>query len=82
MCLGIPGQIVDIADADKHCGRVEIAGSTRHVYLGLLAPEAVQIGTWVLVNAGLAIHLLQADEASQLLHFMQALDQQYEEAQT
>ena len=79
MCLGTPGQIVEIADADKHCGRVEIAGTTRPVYLGLLAPEAVQIGTWVLINAGLAIHLLEADEASQLLQFIQALDRQYGE---
>ena len=47
MCLGIPWQIVDIADADKQWGRVEIAGTTRPVYLGLLAPETVQIGTWI-----------------------------------
>jgi hydrogenase expression/formation protein HypC len=79
MCLGIPGQIVEIAGADKQFGRVEVAGTTRPVYLGLLAPEGVQIGTWVLTNAGLAISLLQADEASQLLQFVQALDQQCEE---
>jgi len=79
MCLGIPGQIVDIADAEKQFGRVEISGTTRPVYLGMLAPEAVQIGTWVLINAGLAIRSLAADEASQVLQFIQALDRQCEE---
>jgi hydrogenase expression/formation protein HypC len=79
MCLGIPGQIVEIADAEKQCGRVEIAGTTRAVYLGMLEAEQVQIGTWVLINAGMAISLLEADEALQLLQFVQALDRQCEE---
>ena len=79
MCFGIPGQIVEIADADKQFGRVEVSGTTRSVYLGMLAPEAVQIGAWVLTNAGMALSPLQADEASQLLQFIQALDQQGEE---
>jgi len=79
MCLGIPGQIVEIAGAEKQFGRVEIAGTTRPVYLGMVEPDEVQIGTWVLINAGLAISLLEADEASQLLQFVQALDRQFEE---
>ena len=79
MCLGTPGQIVEIADAEKQFGRVEIAGTTRPVYLGLLAPDVVQIGTWVLINAGLAIRSLAAEEASQVLQFVQALDRQCEE---
>jgi hydrogenase expression/formation protein HypC len=79
MCLGIPGQIVEIADAEKQFGRVEIAGTTRPVYLGMLAPEAVQIGTWVLINAGMAISPLEADEAAQVMQFVQALDRQCEE---
>ncbi|MDQ2905462.1 MAG: HypC/HybG/HupF family hydrogenase formation chaperone [Chloroflexota bacterium] len=48
MCLGIPGQIVEIVDAEKQFGRVEVPGNTRTIHLGLLAPEEVQIGTWVL----------------------------------
>lgn len=79
MCLGIPGKIVEIAGADKQFGRVEVAGTTRSVYLGLLAPEAVEMSAWVLINADMAIRLLQADEASQLLQFVQALDQLDEE---
>jgi hydrogenase expression/formation protein HypC len=81
MCLGIPGQIVEIADAEKQFGRVEVSGVTRPLYFGMLEPEAVQIGTWVLTNAGMAISTLEASEASQLLHFLEDLERQLEEVQ-
>ncbi len=82
MCLGIPGQMVEIVDAEKQIGRVEVLGITRTVYLGMLEPEEVQIGKWVLINAGLAIRLLEADEASQILQFIKELDRQFGEEQT
>jgi len=81
MCLGIPGQIVEIVDAEKQFGRVEVLGSTRTVHFAMLAPEEVQIGTWVLINAGIAISPLEANEASQLLQFIEELDRQFEEEQ-
>jgi len=81
MCLGIPGQIVEIADAEKQFGRVEVSGVTRPMYFGMLEPEAVQIGTWVLINAGMAINTLEASEASQLLRFLEDLERQLEEVQ-
>ena len=81
MCLGTPGQIVEIADAEKQFGRVEVSGVTRPMYFGMLEPEAVQIGTWVLINAGMAINTLEASEASQLLRFLEDLERQLEEVQ-
>ncbi len=81
MCLGIPGRIVEILDAEKHFGRAEILGSTRPVQLGMLEPEVIQIGIWVLINAGWAVQLLEADEASEILHFITTLEQHYEEEQ-
>jgi hydrogenase expression/formation protein HypC len=81
MCLGIPGQIVEIIDAEKHIGRVEVQGTTRIIHTGLLAPEEAQTGNWVLINAGMAVSSLEADEASQLLQFIEELDRQFEEAQ-
>lgn len=81
MCFGIPGQIVEIVDAEKHIGRVQVLGSTRTVQTGILPPDEVQIGKWVLINAGLAVSFLEADEASQILQFIKELDRQFEEAQ-
>lgn len=81
MCLGIPGQIVEIVDAEKQLGRVEVLGTTRTISMGLLEPEEVQIGTWVLINAGMAIRQLDAGQASQLLQLIEELDRQFEEEQ-
>ena len=81
MCMGIPGQLVEIVDAEKHIGRVEVQGVTRTVHTGLLAAEEAQVGTWVLINAGMAVQALEADEASRLLQFIEELDRQFEEAQ-
>ena len=82
MCFGIPGQIVEIVDAEKHIGRVEVQGVRRIIHTGLLAPEEAQTGKWVLINAGMAVQSLEADEASQLLQFIEELDRQFEEAQS
>ena len=79
MCLGVPGQIVEIVDAEKQFGRVEVLGVTRPVHFAMLEPEDVQIGTWVLTNAGMAISILEASEASQILQFLEELDRQFEE---
>ncbi len=81
MCLGIPGQIVEIIDAEKHIGRVEVQGIARTIHTGLLAPEEAQTGKWVLINAGMALSPLEADEASQILQFIEELDRQFEEVQ-
>jgi len=80
--MGIPGQLVEIVDAEKHIGRVEVQGVTRTVHTGLLATEEAQVGKWVLINAGMAVQALEADEASQLLQFIEELDRQFEEAQS
>ena len=82
MCMGIPGQLVEIVDAEKHIGRVEVQGVTRIVHTGLLTAEEAQAGKWVLINAGMAVQALEADEASQLLEFIKELDRQFEEAQS
>ena len=78
MCIGIPGQIVELVGSDKQVGRVEIMGHTRTIHLGILTPEEVQIGRWVLINAGLAIRPLEPDEAAQLLQVIKELDELFE----
>jgi len=82
MCFGRPGLIVAWIDADQQVGQVEVSGSTRTIHCGLLEAEEVQIGTWVLIHADLAIRALTAAEASQLLHCIEALEHQCKEGQT
>ncbi len=79
MCLGLPGQIVEIIDAENKIGKVDVAGVKRTVHLGLLKSEEAQIGTWVIINAGMAISAIDEQEASDALRFVQELDQQFGE---
>lgn len=81
MCLGIPGRIVEIVDAEKQLGRVDVLGTIRTISLVLLAPEAMQVGTWVLTNADMAISQIEADQASQLLQLIEELERRSEEEQ-
>lgn len=81
MCLGIPGQIVEIVDAEKRLARIEALGATRTISMGLLAPGEVRVGAWVLMNAGMALRHIEEEQASRLLQLIKELDQRFEEEQ-
>lgn len=62
MCLGVPGEIVEIGEVDgMRVGKVRFAGVLREVCL-VCVPGAV-VGDYVLVHVGVAIARLDADEA-------------------
>lgn len=67
MCLGIPGQVIELRDAESEfpTALVEFAGLRRLVCLACLS-EA-QPGDYVLVHAGIAISRIDAGEAERLL---------------
>ena len=53
MCLGIPGQVVEISDAEKKLGIVDVSGVRREVNLACIAndePLNDLIGVWTLVR--------------------------------
>jgi len=79
MCVGIPGQIVEIIDPTHRIAGVDISGQRRKVNLGLLAPDEGEIGEWVLVHAGLAVRWMAEAEAQETLQFLAELDQFFEE---
>ena len=67
MCLGVPGQIVEIADSlDGARATVEIEGAIRTVNLTLLADTPVQPGDWVLIHLGFALEKLSAQELADI----------------
>jgi len=60
MCLGIPGEIVEVReDQGLRVGRVRFAGITRDVCLDYV-PQAGP-GDFVLVHVGFAISTIYAD---------------------
>ena len=78
MCLGIPGKIIEIYEAnDLHMGKVDFGGVTREVCLAYV-PEA-QIGNYTIVHVGFALNVLdeaEAMETLQLLREIGALDEE------
>ncbi|MBK8294280.1 MAG: HypC/HybG/HupF family hydrogenase formation chaperone [Solirubrobacterales bacterium] len=81
MCLGIPGQIVEIVDPENRTAKIEVSGVRRNVDVGLLweADDAVTVGDWVLIHVGFAISRIDETEADQMLRALRALGAPYEE---
>jgi hydrogenase expression/formation protein HypC len=62
MCLGIPGQVVEISeDAGITMATVDFGGATKAVCLAYL-PDVV-VGEYVIVHAGFAITRLDEESA-------------------
>jgi hydrogenase expression/formation protein HypC len=62
MCLGVPGQIVEVREVDGlRMATVDFGGTRREVCLAYI-PEA-KIGDFVVVHVGFAISLVSEAEA-------------------
>ena len=81
MCLGIPGQIVEIVDPEHHIAKVDVSGVRRNVNIGLLAggPDDVGVGDWVLIHVGFAMAKIDEEEARATLAFLERLGEPYEQ---
>lgn len=70
MCLGIPGEIVEIYESDGlQMGKIDFGGVTREVCLAYI-PEA-KIGDYAIIHVGFAINLLSEEEAMETLKTLQ-----------
>lgn len=74
MCLGIPGQIVEITDEIKKLALVDISGVKRQVNIACIVDQqhsvASCVGDWVLVHVGFAMSRIDADEAQKTLDLL------------
>ena len=82
MCLGIPGQIVEISDPAQQRAKVDVDGVRREVSVALIGvdgPDAAQVGDWVLVHVGFAMAKIDEAEARETLDQLKALGDMYEQ---
>ena len=81
MCLGIPGQIVDIVDPASHRAVAEVDGVRREIHIGLLVNEdgGVKVGDWVLIHVGFAMSKLDEEEADRTMSFIKELGSVYDD---
>lgn len=79
MCLGIPGQVVEISDPELQVAKVDVSGVRRKVHVGLVLPDGLEIGDWVLIHVGFAISRIDEDEARATLELLQEMGGALEE---
>ncbi|PCI73684.1 HypC/HybG/HupF family hydrogenase formation chaperone [Candidatus Dependentiae bacterium] len=74
MCLGIPGQIVEIKDVTKKLAMVDVSGVKRLVNIACIVNEehsvASCVGDWVLVHVGFAMSRIDEVEAKKTLDLL------------
>ncbi len=75
MCLAVPGKIVSLDEGAQ--ATINVMGVTRDISVRL-TPEA-QVDDYVLVHAGFAIQVIDAEEAAETIRILQELDELSEE---
>ncbi len=79
MCLGIPGEVVELHPDQPHLAKVDVSGVRRAINIGLLEGEDVRPGDWVLIHVGFALAKIDEEEAAAALSFLEGLGQAYED---
>ena len=77
MCLGIPGQILGYVDDQNDIATVEVSGVRRNINVGLVRPEGISPGDWVLVHVGFAMSKIDEVEAQETLTMLKQLGETY-----
>jgi len=77
MCLGIPGQIVEIVDETYDIAKVEVSGIKRNISIALVRPDGIGPGDWVLVHVGFAMSKIDEKEAHDTLQALQLMGDPY-----
>ena len=80
MCLGIPGELVEMADDDSDLALVSVAGVRRKVNVGLLRDEEeLATGDWILIHVGFALAKIDEAEARAALEMLHGLGPAYDQ---
>ena len=77
MCLGIPGEVIEIMPDEPDLARVDVSGVRRVISVALLAGEGLKPGDWVLIHVGFALSRIDEAEAAAALKFLAGIGQAY-----
>ncbi|MQY10142.1 hypothetical protein SRB5_02480 [Streptomyces sp. RB5] len=79
MCLGIPGEVVELRTDQPDLALVDVSGVRRAVNIALIAEEGVAPGDWVLIHVGFALSRIDESEARATMAFLEGLGEAYED---
>ena len=71
MCLAIPAKVIEKSDD----GMLKATGPTCLTVSGILLPEEVEIGDYIIIHAGFAMHKMEKTEAEESLRLFRELAQ-------
>ncbi len=77
MCLGIPGEIVEILTDRPDLALVDVSGVKRAINIGLLSDDPPVPGDWILIHVGFALSKIDEAEAAAALEFLESIGQAY-----
>lgn len=77
MCLGIPGEIVEILPDQPDLAKVDVSGVRRAINIGLITDEKPQPGDWILIHVGFALSKIDEAEARAAMDFLEGIGQAY-----
>ncbi len=79
MCLAVPGKLLEISGEDDltRTGKVSFGGIVKEINLAFV-PEA-QIGDYVTVHVGVALSVVDEEEALQVFEYLRQLGELQEE---
>jgi len=77
MCLGIPGQVLEIVDDQNSIAKVDVSGVKRNVNVSLVRLEGLEPGDWVLIHVGFAMSKIDELEAQETLRILYDMGEVY-----
>jgi len=77
MCLGIPGLITELDNADDQYAWVDVSGAKRRVNIALLSEDVPRAGDWVLIHVGFALARIDEEEARTTLRMLEGMANAY-----
>ena len=77
MCLGIPGEIVEMLADHEDLAMVSVEGVKRVVNVGLLEGETLVPGDWILIHVGFALSKIDEREAKASLEWLTGVGDAY-----
>lgn len=79
MCLGIPGEVIEILPEHPDLARVDVSGVKRAINIGLLTDDPPVPGDWILIHVGFALSKIDEKEAKAAMDFLVGIGQAYED---
>jgi len=80
MCLGIPGEVIELHPEQPDLAKVNVSGVRRMINIGLLSDDPPAPGEWVLIHVGFALSKIDEAEAQATLRLLQGMGADFDDA--